>query len=96
MAPNEEKHHTTPSSIYLHIIDVYLVPEWEGGEGGEVLGPPHRHEEEPGRRLVYSLLTRNNITTLYKRLVVFPSSAGISLTKLSLGGEGKTADLFLQ
>ncbi len=42
------------------IIDVYLVPEWEGGEGGEVLGPPHRHEEEPGRRLVDCLLTKNS------------------------------------
>jgi hypothetical protein len=39
---------------------VYLVPEREGGEGGEVLGPPHRHEEEPGRRLVYRLLTRDS------------------------------------
>ena len=33
----------------------YLVPGGEGLEGGETLGPPHRHEEQPRRRLLQRL-----------------------------------------
>ena len=33
----------------------HLVTGGQGGEGGEVLGPPDGHEEEPGRGLVHGL-----------------------------------------
>ena len=46
---------TTSVTRHVSRVMCHLVTGGQGGEGGEVLGPPDGHEEEPGRGLVHGL-----------------------------------------